>query len=134
MSCSLIPASIQRRRADIEREPVALATPGKESSQRLRELALACYPCGATRRQNQVMSPQTSKSLYELAFRESDEIEVALLWNGAERSLLLNVRDRRSGQWFVLALDSAEALDAYRHPFAYIAQRDADAGEVSTAA
>jgi hypothetical protein len=80
------------------------------------------------------MLPRTFKSLYELAFRESDEVEVALLWNGAERSLLLNVRDRRSGQWFMRALESAEALDAYRHPFAYVARRDADVREVSAAA
>jgi hypothetical protein len=80
------------------------------------------------------VSPRTFKSLYELAFRESDEIEVALLWNGVERSLLLNVRDRRSGQWFVRALDSAEALDAYRRPFAYVTRPSAGAGEVSTAA
>ena len=80
------------------------------------------------------MLPPTSKSLYELAFRESNEIEVALLWNGAERSLVLNVRDRRSGQWFVRAVDSADALDAYEHPFAYIDRRDPDADEISTAA
>jgi hypothetical protein len=36
------------------------------------------------------MFPQTSESLYELAFRESDGIEVALLWNGVEDRVLLS--------------------------------------------
>jgi hypothetical protein len=64
--------------------------------------------------------PKTSTSLYELAFRESDGIEVALLWDGAEDRVLLSVRDNRTGEWFVGGVDHADALDAFRHPFAYL--------------
>jgi hypothetical protein len=80
------------------------------------------------------MFPQTSESLYELAFRESDGIEVALLWNGVEDRVLLSVRDRRTGEWFVCDVDGADALEAYRHPFAYVARRNPDAGAISAAA
>jgi hypothetical protein len=68
--------------------------------------------------------PQTSASLYELAFRKSDGIEVALLWDGAADRVLLNVRDARAGEWFVSTVDGAHALDAFRHPFAYAARRN----------
>jgi hypothetical protein len=68
--------------------------------------------------------PQTSASLYELAVRESDGIEVALLWDGAADRVLLHVRDARSGEWFVSTVDGAHALDAFRHPFAYAAPRN----------
>jgi hypothetical protein len=77
--------------------------------------------------------PQTADSLYELAFRESDGIEVALLWNGVEDRVLLSVRDRRTGEWCVCGVDGADALEAYGHPFAYIARRDRDAGLLSAA-
>jgi hypothetical protein len=78
--------------------------------------------------------PQTADSLYELAFRESDGIEVALLWNGVfEDRVLLSVRDRRTREWCVCGVDGADALEAYRHPFAYIARRDGYAGLLSAA-
>jgi len=80
------------------------------------------------------MLPETSESLYELASRESDGIEVALLWNGVEDRVLLSVRDRRTGEWFVRGVEGADALEAYRRPFAYIARRDRDAGAISAAA
>jgi hypothetical protein len=71
------------------------------------------------------MFHQTSEWLYELAFRECDGIEVTLVWDGVEDRVLLNVRDRRTGEWFVCGVDRADALDAYRHPFAYVARRRA---------
>ena len=58
------------------------------------------------------MFPQTSEWLYELAFREADGIEVTLLWDGAEDRALLNVRDRRTGEWFVSGVDRADGLEA----------------------
>ena len=69
------------------------------------------------------MFPQASDWLYELAFRESDGIEVALLWDAAGNSVLLNVRDVRAGEWFVCKVDGGRALDAFRHPFAYVDRR-----------
>jgi hypothetical protein len=70
------------------------------------------------------VSAQTVEaSLMELAFRESDGIEVALLWDAVEGRVVLNVRDRRTGEWFVSDVDRADALQAFRHPFAYAARR-----------
>jgi hypothetical protein len=80
------------------------------------------------------MFSQTSEWLCELAFRESDGIEVTLLWERLEDRVLLSVRDRRTGEWFVRGVDRADALEAYRHPFAYVARRDRDAGGTSAAA
>jgi hypothetical protein len=80
------------------------------------------------------MFEQPSEWLYELAFRESDGIEVALLWDGLEDRVLLNVRDRRTGEWFVCGIDRADALEAYRHPFAYRGRRHPDAVAISAAA
>ena len=71
------------------------------------------------------MPQESSQWLHELASRESDGIEVTLLWDVAEDRLLLNVRDRRTGEWFVSAVGHADALDAFRHPFAYAARREA---------
>ena len=62
----------------------------------------------------------------ELDFRESDGIEVALLWNRGAGSLTLAVRDARSAESFELAVEPAEAADAFRHPFAYAAFRGLD--------
>ena len=69
------------------------------------------------------MFSQASDWLYELAFRESDGIEVALLWDGAGDTVLLNVRDARAGEWFICTVDGGRALDAFRHPFAYVGRR-----------
>jgi hypothetical protein len=71
------------------------------------------------------MFHQASDWLQELAFREGDGIEVALLWDSVEDRVLLNVRDGRTGEWFVCGVDRAEALEAFRHPFAYAARRRA---------
>ena len=81
------------------------------------------------------MTQQTTDDwMQELAVRETDGLEVALLWNPAEDEVLLNVRDRRTGEWFLGRVDHAEALDAFRHPFAHAARRHRDAGAIAAAA
>jgi hypothetical protein len=79
------------------------------------------------------MSRTPTRSLYELAFRDSDGIEVSLLWDGLEDRLVLNVRDRRTGEWMVSDVAHADALNAFRHPYAYVARGDRG-GAISTAA
>ena len=66
----------------------------------------------------------------ELAHREDAGIDVSLFWSPDENTLNVVVRDNRTGEQFSLAADPGEAMDVFRHPFAYKASR----GAVSTLA
>ena len=58
----------------------------------------------------------------ELSYRESDGIQVWLLWRpGAERVNVL-VEDSHSEESFELDIAGPDALDAFEHPFAYRAR------------
>ena len=62
----------------------------------------------------------------ELAHRESGGVEVALLWQRGTNRLTVRVADAGSGDFFVLPVESGEALDAFRHPYAYAARSGID--------
>lgn len=64
------------------------------------------------------------ESIRELDQRVIDGIEVRLLWNARTDRVLLSVVDDRSGEAFELEVKAADALDAFRHPFAYLAVDD----------
>ena len=55
----------------------------------------------------------------ELDYRENDGIEVSLLWSRADNSLAVRVVDTKTDERFRLAVRADEAMDAFRHPFAY---------------
>ena len=55
----------------------------------------------------------------ELAHRNTDGIEVALLWNRSSGRLIVAVADSRSGESFTVDAPADRALDVYNHPFAY---------------
>lgn len=57
----------------------------------------------------------------ELAARESDGVQVLLLWNPRNDALTVSVEDSRAGQRFELIVGRGCALDAFYHPFAYAA-------------
>jgi hypothetical protein len=57
----------------------------------------------------------------ELAARESDGIQVLLLWHPDEDALTVTVEDTRVGDCFQLAVAPDRALEAFYHPFAYAA-------------
>ncbi len=63
----------------------------------------------------------TSLQTRELAARESDGINVRLLWHPVENALTVSVEDARVGDRFRLAVAPERALDAFYHPFAYAA-------------
>ena len=65
------------------------------------------------------MSPATQTR--ELAARESDGIQVLLLWHPIENALTVSVEDSRVGDGFQLAVAPDRALDAFYHPYAYTA-------------
>ena len=62
----------------------------------------------------------------ELDYRANDGVEVALLWDRTTDCLAVSVYDGRTGEAFELAVESHEALDAFRHPYAYAAFRGID--------
>lgn len=67
---------------------------------------------------------QQKQTLHEeLDYRESDGIEVSLLWSQADGSLAIAVRDARTAERFELPVEPKRTLDAFRHPFAYPASR-----------
>jgi hypothetical protein len=66
----------------------------------------------------------------ELDYCANDGLEVALLWSEVENRLAVSVSDDRSGEAFVLDVESHNALDVYHHPYAHA---DAAGGCVATA-
>jgi hypothetical protein len=59
----------------------------------------------------------------ELDFRSNHGLEVALLWEPETNRVSVSVFDRQRGDDFTLEVDSAEALDAFHHPYALAATR-----------
>jgi hypothetical protein len=57
----------------------------------------------------------------ELAARESDGLQILLLWHPDENVLTVSVEDDRFGDRFQLVVAPDRALDAFYHPFAYAA-------------
>jgi hypothetical protein len=58
----------------------------------------------------------------ELAYREGGGVQVALLWDPETNDLTVTVVDGGSGDSFVVSVESTDALDAFRHPYAYAAR------------
>jgi hypothetical protein len=70
------------------------------------------------------MSTADKSSVFEeLDYRESDGIEVSLLWSRTDNSLSVLV-DTKSEELFELPIQGDEAMEVFRHPFAYAATRD----------
>jgi hypothetical protein len=55
----------------------------------------------------------------ELAERENDGIHVTLRWNDQTGSLNVSVNDSRTGETFDVNANETNALDVFRHPYAY---------------
>ena len=59
----------------------------------------------------------------DLANRCHDGIDVTLWWSPAENSVAVEVLQLADDSSFELAVDPAQALDAFYHPFAHAARR-----------
>ena len=59
----------------------------------------------------------------ELAQRENDGIEISLVWNRQSNGLTVFVCDTRTHDLLELEVEPAEALDVFRHPYAFAAFR-----------
>jgi hypothetical protein len=56
----------------------------------------------------------------ELDHRESDGVSVTLLWYEDSNRITIHVVDSGTGEEFDLEVAGRDALDAFRHPYAYI--------------
>jgi hypothetical protein len=61
----------------------------------------------------------------ELAHRSGDGLEVTLLWDPRDDSLIVRVHDTQAGARFEVPVESAKPLDVFEHPFAYLARYQA---------
>jgi hypothetical protein len=59
----------------------------------------------------------------ELAERENAGVSVTLHWDKGTGSLRVSVRDSLTGEAFDLEANENDALDVFRHPYAYAAHR-----------
>ena len=59
----------------------------------------------------------------ELAHRASNGIEIRLLWNRRSDEVRVCVINSRTGVYFELQAEHANALDVFHHPYAYAAAR-----------
>jgi hypothetical protein len=58
-------------------------------------------------------------SIVDLADRHSDDLDVVLRWARQSGRLWVMVTHRRSGRTAQINATAANALDVFRHPFAY---------------
>jgi hypothetical protein len=55
----------------------------------------------------------------ELDQRTNDAISVRLLWNAQTHRVFVSVQEEPHGAWFEFEVAAADAMDAFRHPYAY---------------
>lgn len=73
-------------------------------------------------------------ALRELAYRESDGLEVTLLWDEHRDELTVSVFDTKTGDFFAVEAPRDKALDVFYHPFSYPAARTGSYPEARLAA
>jgi hypothetical protein len=61
--------------------------------------------------------------LRELDSRQADGLEVSLLWSPESNQLAVLVVDEQEDEEFALEVTAAEAIEVFRHPYAYAASR-----------
>jgi hypothetical protein len=70
------------------------------------------------------MNASTTRDTWtELADRETDGLEVRLLWSETTGRVLVAVDDTRVGHRFAFDVPRGEALAAFQHPVAYAPAR-----------
>ena len=62
------------------------------------------------------------KNLVDLASRRGGGIEVALIWDRSDRTLVVFAHDERTDEEVAIPVSGDEAAEVYRHPFAYTAR------------
>jgi hypothetical protein len=70
----------------------------------------------------------------ELALRENDGLAVTLLWSRATGRVKVAVDDAKVDEHLEIDVPGADALAAFHHPFAYVAELGASFGDVGSLA
>ena len=65
-------------------------------------------------------------TLRELDRRKGDGIDVSLLWDTGTKAVWVAVTDTRHGGSFSFEVQPGDALEAFWHPYAYVAHGDTD--------
>jgi hypothetical protein len=73
-----------------------------------------------SRERRQDLSATTASAVRELDRRTADGIDIRLLWHPHTDQVSVAVEDLRGGRSFEVEVDGGEALDAFRHPYAYL--------------
>ena len=60
----------------------------------------------------------------ELAQRRTGSLEVLLLWHPISNEVELRIHDTSKGEDFGFGVPLGEAMEAFRHPYAYAARRE----------
>ena len=60
-------------------------------------------------------------AIRELDHRQSDGIDVRLIWNQVDDRVTVAVFDSKTGESFEIEPERHEALDAFHHPYSYAA-------------
>jgi hypothetical protein len=75
--------------------------------------------------------PRSVEGKYvDIAMRRSGAIEVALIWNREDESLVVFAFDELTSEEVLINVTGDEAAEVYRHPFAY-AHRSVDSERAS---
>jgi hypothetical protein len=61
----------------------------------------------------------STRPIVDLADRQSDDLDVVLLWSRESGRVWVTVTHRRSGRTARIDATPAKALDVFEHPFAY---------------
>jgi hypothetical protein len=62
-------------------------------------------------------------TLKELNYRALDGFEVSLLWSPESGQLAVVVVDEAGGEEFAMEVEPGEAMEVFRHPYAYASNR-----------
>jgi hypothetical protein len=62
-------------------------------------------------------------TLKELNYRAGDGFEVSLLWSPESGQLAVVVVDESGGEEFAMEVEPGEAMEVFRHPYAYATNR-----------
>ncbi len=71
--------------------------------------------------QTTIATPAANSDWRELASRDTDGLEISLLWSKSADRVKVIVADSRLEDEFQLDVASADALAAFYHPFAFAA-------------